>query len=111
MGDALARTVRFLIWAGLVMSRKEVQTGTANSIGEKRDCLEAWAGKAVESVPTKMKIFSSGMVLVPPSLVTWWKNMMWLAFGVFRMKTVPCLLRLFARQLSRLMVGAKIAMS
>ena len=52
LGAALARTVRFVIWAGSVMSRKEVQTSTAKSIGEKKDSLEAWAGKAVESVPS-----------------------------------------------------------
>ena len=111
LGDALARTVKFVIWAGLVMSWREVQIGTVKSTREKRDSLEDWAGKAVELVPTKMKFFSSGMVLVPPSLVTWWKKMIWLAFGVFPMKTVSCLLRLFARQVSRSKVGAKSAMS
>ena len=111
LGAALARTVKFDTWAGSVMSRREVQTGTANSAGEKRDSLEDWAGKAVELVPTRMKFFSSGMVLVPPSLVTWWKKMMWLAFGVFPMKTVSCSLRLLDRQVSRSTVGAKIAMS
>ena len=33
LGAALARTVRIVIWAGLVMSQSEVQTGTANSTG------------------------------------------------------------------------------
>ena len=51
------------------------------------------------------------MVLVPPSLASWWKNIMWLAFGVFPMKTVSCLLRLFARQVLRLTFGAKSVMS
>ena len=81
MGDALAQTVRVVIWAGSVMSRREVQTSTANSTGTIRDTLEAWARKDVESVPTKMNVLSSGMVLVTPSLVTLWKNMMWLSFG------------------------------
>ena len=85
--------------------------GTANSTGEKRDYLEAWEGKAVELVPTKMKFFSSGMVLVPPSLVTWWKKMLWLAFGFFPMKIVSCSLILFARQLLILTDGANIKMS
>ena len=111
LGDALARTVKFVIWAGLVMSWREVQIGTVNSTREKRDSLEAWEGKAVESVPTKMKFFSSGMVLVPPSLVTWWKNMMWLAFGVFPMQTVSCSFRLLDRQVSRSTDGTKSAMS
>ena len=111
MGAELARTVRFVICAGLVMSQKEIRIGTANANREKRYPLEALSGKAVELVPTKMKIFLSGIVLVPPSLVTWWKNMMWLAFGVFPMKMVSCSLRLIARQLSRSTVGAKIAMS
>ena len=107
----MARTVRIVIWAGLAMSQSEVQMGTANYTREKRDSLEAWAGKSVELVPTKMKFFSSGMVLVPPSLVTWWKKMIWLTFRVFPMKAVSYLLRLFARQVSRLTVGAKSAMS
>ena len=47
LGAALARAVKFATWAGLVMSRREVHTGTANSTGEKRDYLEAWAGKDV----------------------------------------------------------------
>ena len=76
LGAALAWTVRFVIRAGSLMSQREVQTGTAKFTGEKRDYLEAWAEKAVESVPTKMKVFSLGMILVPPSLVTWWKKMM-----------------------------------
>ena len=101
------KTVSFVIWAGLAMSQSEVQMGTANYTREKRDYLEAWAGKAVYLVPTNMIFFSSGMVLVPPSFLTWWKNMTWLAFGVFPMKTVSCFLRLFARQVSRSTVGAK----
>ena len=108
---ALARTVRFVIWAGSVMLWKEVHNSTAESTGEKRDSLEAWEGKAVESVPTNMKFFLSDTVLVPPSLVTWRKNMMWLAFGVFPMQTVSCSFRLLDRQVSRLAVGAKRAMS
>ena len=110
LGATLAQTVKFVIWEGSVISQIEVQTGTANSTGEKGDSLEAWAGKAVNLVPTKMKCFSSGMVLVPPSLVTWWKKMIWLAFGVSPMKMVSCLLILFARQVSRSTVGAKRAM-
>ena len=50
------------------------------------------------------------MVLVPPILVTWWKNIMWLEFGVFPVKTVSCSLRLFARQVLRSTVSAKSAM-
>ena len=111
LGAALERTVKFLTWAGSVILRREVQTGTANSTREKRGFLEAWAGKAVDLVPTNMIFFSSGMVLLPPSLVTWWKKMMWLAFGVLPMKTVSCLLRLLDRQVSRSTVGAKSAMS
>ena len=55
LGAALARTVRFVIWEGPVMSQREVQTGTAISTRDKRDSLEAWAGKSVESVTTEMK--------------------------------------------------------
>ena len=47
LGAVSARTVKFLTWAGSVMSQREVQTGTANSTGEKRDSLEAWEVKAV----------------------------------------------------------------
>ena len=54
LGAALARTVKFVTWAGLVMLQREVQMGTANSAGEESDSLEAWAGKSVESVPTDM---------------------------------------------------------
>ena len=111
LGAALERTVKFVTWAWSVMSQREVQTGTANSTGERRDSLEAWVGKARELVPTNMNFFSTDMVLVPPSLVTWWKKMMWLAFGVFPMKTVSCSLRLLHRQVSRSKVGAKVAMS
>ena len=111
LGAALARTVKFVTWARSVMSHREVQMSTANSTGEKRDSLEAWAVKAVELVPTKIIFFSSDMVLVPPSLVTWWKKIMWLAFGVFPMKTMCCSLRLLDRQVLRLTVGSKSAMS
>ena len=111
LGAVLARTVKFATWAVSVMSRRNFQTGTENYTGEKMDSLEAWAGKAVESVPTKMEFLSSGMVLVPPSLVTWWKKMLWLAFGFSPMKTASCLLRLLDRQVSRSIVGAKSAIS
>ena len=90
MGAVLARTIKFVTWAGSVMSRREAQTGTAKSTGEKRGSFKDWAGKAVELVPTNMKFFSSGMVQLPPSFVTWWKKMMWLAFGGLPMKTVSC---------------------
>ena len=107
----MAQTVRVVIWAGSMMLRKEVQTGTENYTGEKMDSLEAWEGKAVESVTNKKKFLLSGVALVPLSFVTRCKNMMWLAFRAFPMKTVSCSLRLFARQVSRSTVGAKSAMS
>ena len=93
------------------MTVKTFHAGTAWSTKTKRDSMDTWTGKATESIPNRKKVFASGVVLVPLILVTWWKKIMWSAFGAFAVNTVSCSFRLLDRQSSMVIFGVNRLMS
>ena len=66
---ALALVVTLATPSGSVRAVSCVQTGNFVVVVSNRTSLLIWAGKAVSSVPTKVKILVVGMVRVPPILV------------------------------------------